>query len=83
MLLAEDRLDVRRDGSRHRRLHRLRDDVGLVRDILQRRLLHRAPREDEAEADRQRDTDDDDDSDRLEEPRAETRAAHQSVAMSL
>ena len=60
-----------------------RDEVGLVREILQRRVLHRAPGEDEAEPDRQRDADDDDDSDRLEEPRAETRAAHQSAATSL
>ena len=62
---------------RHERVaHRARDQVGLVREVLQRRLLHRAPREDEPEPDRQRDADDDDDADRLEEPRAETRAAH-------
>ena len=60
-----------------RRVHVLarRDQVGLMRDVAQRRLVDRAPRQHEPDADREPDAEHDDRHDRLEEPRPEARHA--------
>ena len=59
------------------------DQVDLVREVAQRRLLDRAPGEDEAEPDRERDADEDDDPDRPEQPRTKAAAAHLYAGTSL
>src|SRR4030081_3143295 len=83
MLLAEvPQLNCREIRERlHRVLHVLadRDQVGLVRDITQCRLVDRSPGQHESDRDCEPDAKRDNQDDRLEEPRAQTRHAAWSL----
>ena len=59
------------------------DQIGLVRDIVERRVVDRPPGQGEPDQEREPDREDDDQRDRLEEPRAERAAAECHGATSL
>ena len=82
---VESCLEPRLQASHRRHPGRLvrGDEVDLVRQVAQDRLLDLAPGQDQAEPDGERDADENDDPDAPEQLRAETAGAHLRSGTSL